>query len=143
MRILRRLALPAAAATLLLSVVFGFASVVSAHHGQAGMYALDQSTRLEGVITAISWGNPHVIVSFDVKGADGVEKWNIELSSITTMEEGGAKRDALAAGDRIVVTGNRHRTDKLLILPRSIQKPDGTVAIPVPVRRSIFPPATR
>jgi hypothetical protein len=55
-----------------------------------------------------------------------------------TMEEGGAKRDALAMGDQIVVTGHRHRTEKLLILPRSIQKPDGTTAIPVPVRRSIF-----
>jgi hypothetical protein len=51
-------------------------------------------------------------------------------------------REALTAGDRIVVTGHRHRTERLLILPRSIQKPDGTTAIPVPVRRSIFGQAT-
>lgn len=127
--------------TLLLFLVFG--SIVLAHHGQAGMYALDQTTKLEGVVKEVRWGNPHVIVAFDVKGADGVEQWSIELSSITTMEEAGAKRDSLATGDQIVVIGHRHRNDKLLILPRSIQKPDGTTAIRVPVRRSIFPSETR
>jgi hypothetical protein len=66
----------------------------------------------------------------------------MELSTIPTMQEAGAARDALAKGDAIVVTGNRHRQDRLLILPRSIQKPDGTTAIVVPVRRSIFQPAT-
>lgn len=111
---------------------------VSAHHGQAGMYALDTITKLEGVIKEVRWGNPHVIVTFDVAGAGGSELWSIELSSIMTMEEGGAKQGALSVGDRIVVSGHRHRTDRLLILPRSIQKPDGSVAIPVPVRRSIF-----
>ena len=111
---------------------------VMAHHGQAGAYFLDQSTKLDGVVTEVRWGNPHVIVAFDVKGGGGIEQWSIELSSIMTMEEAGAKRDDLKAGDRIIVTGHRHRTEKLLILPRSIQKPDGTMAIRVPVRRSIF-----
>ena len=115
-----------------------FGSAGAAHHGQAGAYFLDQTTKLEGVVREVRWGNPHVIVAFDVKGAGGVEPWSIELSSIMTMEEAGAKREQLAAGDRIVVTGHRHRTEKLLILPRSIQKPDGTTAIQVPVRRSIF-----
>jgi hypothetical protein len=113
-------------------------SGVSAHHGQAGAYELDQTIKLSGVVREVRWGNPHVIVAFDVRGTTGVEQWSIELSSTMTMEEGGAKRDALAMGDQIVVTGHRHRTEKLLILPRSIQKPDGTTAIPVPVRRSIF-----
>jgi len=126
--------------TLLLFLVFG--SIVSAHHGEAGAYFLDQATKLEGVVREVRWGNPHVIVSFDVKGANGVEQWSIELSSITTMEAAGAKQDALKTGDQIVVSGHRHRTDRLLILPRSIQKPDGTTAIQVPVRRSIFPSAT-
>jgi hypothetical protein len=115
---------------------------VSAHHGQAGAYELDQTTRLQGVVKEVRWGNPHVIVAVDVKGAQGVEQWAIELSSINTMEEAGAKREAIATGDTIVVTGHRHKNEKLLILPRSIQKPDGTTAMPVPVRRSIFGQAT-
>jgi hypothetical protein len=110
----------------------------SAHHGQAGAYFLDETIKLEGIVTDVRWMNPHVMVGLDVKGSGGVEKWSIELSSITTMEQGGAKHDALRTGDRIIVTGHRHRTDKLLILPRQIHKPDGTTAIPVPVRRSIF-----
>jgi hypothetical protein len=121
-----------------LAFLVGATSMTSAHHGQAGMYELGETIKLEGVVREVRWGNPHVITTFDVTGATGVEQWSIELSSIMTMEEGGAKRDALSAGDRIVVTGHRHRTDRLLILPRSIQKPDGTTAIPVPVRRSIF-----
>jgi hypothetical protein len=127
-----------AAGAIVLATVVGFTRTVSAHHGQAGMYELGEMTKLEGVIKDVRWGNPHVMVAFDVKGATGVEQWSIELSSITTMEEGGAKREMLAVGDRIIVNGHRHRTDRLLILPRTILKPDGTTAVPVPVRRSIF-----
>ena len=125
-------------AAAMVAVLLGLTVVVSAHHGQAGVYELSDTIKLEGVVREVRWGNPHVIATFEVKGATGVEQWSIELSSIMTMEEGGAKREALSTGDRIVVTGHRHRTDRLLILPRSIQKPDGTTAIPVPVRRSIF-----
>jgi hypothetical protein len=126
------------AGAIALAACLGVTRTASAHHGQAGMYELGEMTKLEGVIKDVRWGNPHVIVTFDVKGASGVEQWSIELSSITTMEEGGAKREMLAVGDRIIVNGHRHRTDRLLILPRSIVKPDGTTAVPVPVRRSIF-----
>ena len=112
---------------------------VAAHHGEAGAYTLDETMKLEGVVREVRWDNPHVIVALDVTGANGLERWAIELSSINTMEEGGVTRDALKTGERIIVSGHRHRTTKLLILPRSIQKPDGTVALRVPVRRSIFP----
>lgn len=130
-----RSAVLVAATTVCLPLAVGS---LSAHHGQAGAYFLDETTKLEGVIRDIRWGNPHVMVAFDVKGAAGLEQWSIELSSTGTMEEGGAKPGMLNVGDRIIVTGNRHRTDRLLILPRAIHKPDGSVAIPVPVRRSIF-----
>jgi hypothetical protein len=112
---------------------------LAAHHGEAGAYMLDETIKLEGVVTEVRCGNPHVMVGLDVKGASGTEQWAIELSSIMTMEEGGVARDALKSGDRIIVTGHRHRTTRLLILPRgTIVKADGTVAVRVPVRRSIF-----
>ena len=136
MRILRTAGMLAAAVIVCSSVPSG--SVV-AHHGEAGAYMLNETIKLEGVVQEVRWVNPHVMVALDVTGANGVEHWAIELSSITTMEDGGVTRDALKKGDRIVVSGHRHRTTKLLILPRSIQKPDGTVALKVPVRRSIFP----
>jgi hypothetical protein len=110
-----------------------------AHHGEAGAYVLNETITLEGVVRDVRWANPHVYVNLDVTGASGMEQWAVELSSIMTMEEGGNKRDALKTGDRIAVTGHRHRTTKLLILPRgTITKADGTVAVRVPVRRSIF-----
>jgi hypothetical protein len=83
---------------------FTFGSMASAHHGQAAMYALDQTTKLQGIVREIRWGNPHVIVTFDVKGANGVEQWSIELSSIQTMEQGGIKREDMKQGDEIVVS---------------------------------------
>jgi hypothetical protein len=116
---------------------------VWAHHGEAGAYELDQTIKLQGVVREVRWGNPHVIIAFDVKGTGGVEQWSIELSSINTMEQAGAKREALSTGDQIVVTGHRRKDTKLLILPRAIQKPDGTTAIPVPVRRGIFGEAAK
>ena len=133
MEILRKPALTAAAVTLLFFLAFG--SSVSAHHGQTAAYALDQTIKLQGIVREVRWVNPHVIIAFDVKGADGVEQWAIELSSINTTEGAGATRDSLAGGDEIVVIGHRRRDERFLILPRAIQKPDGTTAIPVPVRR--------
>jgi hypothetical protein len=133
------LPIAASAALMLLSVV----SPAFAHHGEAGAYALDETIKLQGVVREVRWSNPHVIVMFDVQGTSGVEQWSIELSSINTMEQGGAKRDALAMGDQIVVTGHRRKDTKLLILPRMIQRPDGTTALPVPVRRGIFGEAAK
>lgn len=118
-------------------------SRVLAHHGEAGAYELGDTITLQGVVREVRWGNPHVMVLFDVKGAGGVEPWSIELSSINTMEQNGAKREALSTGDQIVVTGHRRKDTKLLILPRTIKKPDGTTAIPVPVRRGIFGEAAK
>ena len=126
-----------AAALAAFALVFAAPSV-SAHHGQFAAYQMDETIKLEGVIKDVRWENPHVYVAMDVKGAGGVETWNIELSSINTMEQGGAKREALKTGERIVVTGHRRRDTKLLILPRTITRPDNSTLIAVPVRRSIF-----
>jgi hypothetical protein len=128
-----------AAATLL----FAAASPISAHHGEAGAYALDETIKLQGTVREVRWSNPHVIVAFDVQGGAGVEQWSIELSSINTMEQAGATREALKTGDPIVVTGHRRKDTKLLILPRTIQRPDGTTALNVPVRRGIFGEAAK
>ncbi len=129
----RALVLLASAMTLL--VFLGSGSRVSAHHGETGAYQLDQTIRLQGTVREVRWANPHVTIAFDVKGADGVEQWAVELSSINTTERAGITRDSVSKGDEIVVTGHRRRDDRFLILPRSIQKPDGTTAIAVPGRR--------
>jgi hypothetical protein len=130
----------ASAAALAAAAVLSFSgNTVSAHHGQAGAYQMDETITLRGDIKAVRWENPHVYVAFDVpRAGGGVETWNIELSSINTMEENGATRDALQLGTRIIVTGHRRRDTKLLILPRTITRADNTILIAVPVRRSIF-----
>ena len=137
MAAMKRITAPAATlvALALLSVP---GTTVAGHHGEAGAYLLDETIKLDGVIKEVRWANPHVMVAFDVKGTGSVETWNIEFSSINTMEENGAKRDALKVGDRIVVAGHRRRDTKLLILPRAITRPDGSTVVPVPVRRGIF-----
>jgi len=113
-------------------------ATASAHHGQFGAYMMDETIKLDGLIKAVRWENPHVYVTLDVRGASGPETWNIELSSINTMDEYGVKREAIQPGERIVVTGHRRRDTKLLILPRLITRADNSIYIPVPVRRSIF-----
>ena len=129
----------ASAATVAAVAVLSFAgNTVSAHHGQFGAYQMDETITLKGDIKTVRWENPHVYVAFDVQGPNGVETWNIELSSINTMEENGATRDAIQPGTRITVTGHRRRDTKLLILPRTITRADNSILIPVPVRRSIF-----
>ena len=126
MKSLQRSVLAVAAVTLLFLT---FVSVASAHHARAGQYGSEIIT-LEGVVTQFRWKNPHVIIFFDVRGADGVvQQWAGELSSINTMLSAGMSRGSVAPGDEIVVVGTTHQYGKNSILPRSIDRTDGTLVL--------------
>ena len=91
-------------AALTMIVVFTvLGGVVSAHHGRAG-YTEDGI--VTGIVTSMTWRNPHTFVNFDVTGEDGnIVHWVGELSSPQTMMAAGVSRNTLKPGDEITVGG--------------------------------------
>jgi hypothetical protein len=88
----------------------GLALISAAAFAQSGVGAMlgtyDNSKTLTqtGVITDLTWANPHCVLFIDVKGADGkVVNWAIELSNPRTMIAWGATPAVLAAGKEITV----------------------------------------
>ena len=52
---------------------------VFAHHGFDTEYDAKKHVKLTGVVTMVSWTNPHMRVYIDVTGPDGkVTNWNME-----------------------------------------------------------------
>jgi hypothetical protein len=75
---------------------------VSAHHSWPVSYS--KLVTVKGTVTALSWENPHPMISLDVRGNDGkIEKWSVGGPAITRMEASGWTRNTLKVGD--VITG--------------------------------------
>ena len=75
---------------------------LSAHHSWPVSYS--KMVTVKGTVTALSWENPHPMISLDVRGNDGkVEKWSVGGPAITRMEASGWTRNTLKIGD--VITG--------------------------------------
>jgi hypothetical protein len=86
---------------LTLGLVSSSASVL-AHHSWPVSYT--KLVTVKGTVTAVSWMNPHPMISLDVPTADGnIEKWNVGGPAITQMERNGWSATTLKVGD--VITG--------------------------------------
>jgi hypothetical protein len=100
---LRSIALAVAAAA--------FASPAPAHHSTALVYERDGPIiEAEGIITDVSWANPHVRFKMRGAGEDGVERlWEIESNSVSIISRFGLTAELVAAGTRVRVAGNGGR----------------------------------
>ena len=86
--------------------IIGVAAPVLAHHGFDTEYDSKKHVKLEGVVTMVSWTNPHMRVYIDVTGPDGkVTNWNMELTSPNTIRRQGWGPSDLKAGDRVIFEG--------------------------------------
>jgi hypothetical protein len=86
--------------------IFGVAAPAVAHHGFDTEYDANKKVKLEGVVTQVSWTNPHMRVYIDVTGPDGtVTNWNMELTSPNTIRRQGWGPSDLKAGDRVIFEG--------------------------------------
>jgi hypothetical protein len=98
---------------------------LSAHHSQS-IYDMGHLTDMTGTVTEFEWSNPHVVIHVDVKNDKGeVEKWLISSTAPNMLHRLGWDRNTLKAGDRITVTGNRHKEGHPLMYLRKIVLPDG------------------
>jgi len=81
-------------------------AAVLAHHGFDTEYDATKKVTLTGVVTKVSWTNPHMRVYIDVTGPDGkVTNWNMEMTSPNTIRRQGWGPNDLIAGDKVIFEG--------------------------------------
>ena len=81
----------------------------NAHHSRAH-FDLDATIELQGTVTEVSWGSPHVY--FEVAAADeaGVEqRWTLEGHSIPGFLRIGWQRESVQVGDRVRIVAHPNR----------------------------------
>ena len=115
-----------AAAAALLAFAGGTAAL--AHHSFAVFFDETRSVRVEGVVTAFRFTNPHATIVMNVTGADGrTVEWRAETNAPVVLQRRGWSRNSLHAGDRITLTGWPARDGRNYMRLRSAIAADGRV----------------
>jgi hypothetical protein len=79
---------------------------VLAHHSFKAEFDETRPVTFYGIVTKLSWKNPHVMLNMDVKDESGrVANWEMELASPNGLLREGWKVDSLKPGDHVVVSG--------------------------------------
>lgn len=105
--------------------LFVTSAVVLAHHSQS-IFDLQNLTDLMGTVTAFEWSNPHVVIYLEVKNDRGaVQKWAVSSTAPNNLQRMGWNRNTLKPGDRITISGNRHKQGQPLMYLRKIVLPTG------------------
>jgi hypothetical protein len=108
----------------LLLLVSGLAH---AHHSTLGFFNAEERTEIEGVLTNITWRNPHIRFTLDVAGADGTaEEWKIEASALSVLKSRGLDQNFMKPGDRIKIYGHPSRHGEPEMWARNVLLPNGT-----------------
>jgi len=82
-----------------------FSSLLMGHHGTSN-YDRDHPVTLTGTVTEYQFINPHVLIHFEVKNADGAtETWLAEAAPPQRLFRAGWRTDSMKPGDKITVTG--------------------------------------
>ena len=87
--------------------IFCSAIPVLAHHGFDTEYNQSKKLSLTGVVTKVSWLNPHMRIFIDVTNKDGsVTNWNLELTSPNNVRRQGWGKNDLVPGDKVNFEAN-------------------------------------
>jgi hypothetical protein len=71
---------------LVLAALLAVAAPLLAHHGRGATYDMKKQVTLKGVVTEVSWRNPHVLIWMDVKDENGkVTNWGFENSNVSSL----------------------------------------------------------
>ena len=111
-----------------LGVLFGALEVqpARAHHSWA-RYDGDHVFTVAGVITAIEWTNPHVIMRFTSKDESNQStEWTMEMDPPTLLNRYGLRHDTITVGMEVKITGVRARSGAPMMRAVTIELPDGT-----------------
>ncbi len=109
-----------------LSLLLALAGPAGAHHSTAN-FDSDTTTTVTGVVSYVSFTNPHSFIDMDVKGADGTKQYKVFATSKVALLRYGWTPDSVKPGDRITIEGRPDRTDPTQLYLLRITFADGTV----------------
>ena len=113
--------------TIVAVAMMALSGVVFPHHGTAA-YDSTHTVTVKGTATDFQFRNPHVLLSFEVKGDNGkIEKWEGEITTPSQLaREGGWTKNSIKPGDQIAVTGNRAKNGSPTMIIKKVVLSDGT-----------------
>jgi len=103
--------------------LFHLAVPAVAHHGFDTEYDRSVKLSLAGVVTQVSWQNPHMRIYVDVTDAKGVvTNYNLELDSPNNIRRMGWGKNDLVPGDKVNFEANPGKIVKNRVAPSIITK---------------------
>ncbi len=109
--------------TLLLSLS---SATVFAHHSTIAIYDASKRIEVTGVVTAISWRNPHGRITLDVEDENGnIVEWEAEVASSTVLRNRKVRDDVIAVGDTVTMAGQPSRRGRPIMLGTNVLLPGG------------------
>ena len=105
-----------------LALVSG-AVALSAHHAWP---VGSQLVTVNGTVTQFSWGNPHPMITLNIRTDDGkTEEWSVGGPAISRMEANGWTRTTVKPGDVITGVGYQFSDGQKIIRLEHVVLPDG------------------
>jgi hypothetical protein len=86
------------------------ASLVLAHHGDAGRYE-DTVSIVKGTVVEVQLVNPHSMIVMDVEDGGKTTRWQAELAGRTMMlRDFNWSKTTLKTGDKVTLTGRKAKS---------------------------------
>lgn len=112
---------------LALTYICSHIGISYAHHSEAA-YNHDTIATIQGIVTRVTWRNPHVYIYVNTTNDAGqTEEWKVETGSIPMMARSGWGPDTIVAGESISIQAypeNRPEIKEAIML--SLEKDDGS-----------------
>jgi Family of unknown function (DUF6152) len=111
--------------TLLAIAVLAVTGTAFAHHGAAA-YDMGKAVTVKGTVSDFQFINPHVLITIDVKGDNGVvQKWQGELTSPNHLARAGWTKSTIKIGDTITLMGAGAKSGSSTVWIRKIVASNG------------------
>ena len=97
---------------------------LSAHHSWPVSYS--QLVTVTGTVKEFAWGNPHPMMTLEVRTTDGkIETWLVGGPAINRMEANGWTKTTVKPGDMITGTGYQFADGQKIIRLERVVLADG------------------
>jgi len=93
-----------------------------AHHSFSAEFDADKQVELSGIVTKVEWTNPHVWFYINVRDEASGEtaNWGAEMGPPHMLQRQGWRRESLAIGERVTVSGYLARNGSKRVNARSV-----------------------
>jgi hypothetical protein len=89
-------------------VMLGGGGAARAHHSFFAVYDFQQPVRVNGVVTAVEWTNPHIRFFVAATGRNGsVTTWEFSGDAAAALARKGVSQTTIRVGDMVRVDGFR------------------------------------